>query len=94
MYMYLLSFIVVSLVVAYILQISFKKMEVRWGFWNRLLGAAIGAIAGDLALGDWGFMFGGYNVIAGIIGAAIIGWLYIYIMSRTSFGGHRPVKSS
>jgi len=94
MYMYIISFIVVSLVVAYILQITLKKREVPGGFWNRLLGAAVGAIAGDLVLGDWGYMFGGYNVIAGIIGAVIIGGLYIYLMSMSRFGGHRPAKTS
>ena len=94
MYMYIISFIVVSLIVAYILQISFRKLEVPGGYWNRLIGSAFGAIVGDLILGDWGLMFGGYNVIAGVIGALVIGWLYIYIMSRTKFGGHRPVKSS
>ena len=94
MYMYIISFIVVSLIVAYILQISFRKLEVPGGYWNRLIGSAFGAIVGDLTLGDWGWMFGGYNVIAGALSAFIIGALYIYIISKSSFGSHRPAKSS
>ena len=94
MYIYIISFIVVSLAVAYLLQITLKKREIPGGFWNRLLGAAVGAIAGDLLLGDWGYMLGGYNILAGIIGAVVIGALYIYLMSMSRFGGHRPAKTS
>lgn len=93
MYMYILSFLVVSIVIAYILQVAFKKREIPGGFWNRLLGAAVGAIGGDLILGDWGWMFGGYNVIAGVIGALVIGTLYIYLLSSSRFKGQRPAKS-
>ena len=80
--MYYLAVIVVSLIMAWLLQVIFSGKEMPGGYWNRLVGALIGAWIGDLILGDWGWMLAGYNVIAGIIGSFIVGWLYILIFAK------------
>lgn len=80
--MYFVVLIVTALVVAALLQAIFSSREVPGGYWNRLVGALIGAWVGDLILGDWAWMLAGYNVIAGIIGSFIIGMLYIMIVAK------------
>lgn len=80
--MYVLVLVILSVLMAGILQEAFKKMEIPGGYWNRLVGSVIGALVGDLVLGDWGWMLAGYNVIAGIIGSFLVGWLYITIVNR------------
>lgn len=82
--MYVLVLIVLSLIMAWMLQVIFKNIEVKGGYWNRLVGAIIGALLGDLILGNWGWMLAGYNVFAGIIGSFFIGWLYISIFKEKS----------
>lgn len=92
--MYVLVLIVVSLIMAWILQVAFKNIEVKevafknikvkGGYWNRFVGAIIGALLGDLILGNWGWMLGGYNVFAGIIGSFFIGWGYLSIFKQKS----------
>jgi len=82
--MYYVVLIVVSLLVAWVLQAIFKNLEIPGGYWNRLVGAVIGALLGDLLLGDWGWMLAGYNVIAGVIGAFVIGLLYIFLFNKFS----------
>lgn len=80
--MYVLVLVIVSLVMAWVLQTLFKSKEIPGGYWNRLVGAIVGALLGDLILGEWGWMLAGYNVFAGIIAAFLIGWLYIYILNK------------
>ena len=92
--MYFLVLIIVSLIMAWVLQTSFKSKEIPGGYWNRLVGAIIGALLGDLVLGDWGWMLAGYNVVAGIIAAFLIGWLYIYIVSKQFSGSKSSDKSA
>jgi uncharacterized membrane protein YeaQ/YmgE (transglycosylase-associated protein family) len=82
--MYVLVLIIVSLIMAWILQLVFKNLEIPGGYWNRLVGAVIGALVGDLVLGDWAWVPAGYNVIAGVIGAFLIGWLYIYLINKNT----------
>ncbi|HHU92213.1 MAG TPA: hypothetical protein GXZ20_03610 [Halanaerobiaceae bacterium] len=82
MWLYVLVLVVLSAVMAGVLQYVFKEMEVPGGYWNRLVGSVIGALVGDLVLNDWGWMLAGYNVIAGIIGSFLLGWLYIYLVNR------------
>ncbi|ACL70360.1 hypothetical protein [Halothermothrix orenii] len=80
--MYYLILIVVSLVVAGILHYALKEKTIPGGYWNLLVGSIIGAFLGDLILGDWAWMLAGYNVIAGIIGALVIGWLYTLLFNQ------------
>jgi uncharacterized membrane protein YeaQ/YmgE (transglycosylase-associated protein family) len=80
--MYVVVLAVIALIVAWLLQIIFKNIEIKWGYWNRVVGAAIGALLGDLILGNWGWMLGGFNVIAGIIGSFLIGWAYLLIFKK------------
>ena len=77
-----IGFVVLSVIMAGVLQFAFKNLEVPGGYWNRLVGSVIGALVGDLVLNDWGWMLAGYNVIAGIIGSFLLGWLYIYLVNR------------
>jgi len=77
--MYGLVLVVIALIMAWILQVVFKNMKIKGEYWNRFIGAVIGALLGDLLLGNWGWMLAGYNVIAGIIGSFLIGWLYMYV---------------
>ncbi len=80
--MYILTLIIISLIMAGILQGAFKTMEIPGGYWNRVVGAVIGALLGELALGDWGWMVAGFNIFAGLIGSFLIGWLYIVLFNR------------
>ncbi|KUK54831.1 MAG: hypothetical protein XD79_0831 [Atribacteria bacterium 34_128] len=80
--MYVVVLIVIALIIAWVLQMVFKDLEIKGGYWNRVVGAAIGALLGDLILGNWGWMLWGFNVIAGIIGSFLIGWLYIYLFKK------------
>jgi uncharacterized membrane protein YeaQ/YmgE (transglycosylase-associated protein family) len=74
---YVLVLIIIALIVAGLL-----NFEIKGGYWNRLVGTTIGALLGDLILGNWGWMLAGFNVIAGIIGAFLIGWLYILMFKK------------
>ncbi|NLM96280.1 MAG: hypothetical protein GX175_01445 [Halanaerobiaceae bacterium] len=83
--LYVLVLLVLSAIMAAILQYAFKKIELPWGYWNRLIGSVIGALAGELLLsriGEWGWILAGFNVIAGVIGAFVIGSLYIFIVNK------------
>lgn len=80
--MYVLVLIIIALIMAWLLQVIFKKIEIKGGYWNRLVGTTIGALLGDLILGNWGWMLGDFNVIAGIIGAFLIGWLYMLMFKK------------
>jgi uncharacterized membrane protein YeaQ/YmgE (transglycosylase-associated protein family) len=80
--MYILILIIVSLIMAGLLQAAFKNMEIPGGYWNRLVGAVIGALLGELILGDWGWVLAGFNVFAGVIGSFLIGWLYITLYDK------------
>lgn len=92
--MYYLVLVVLSVVMAGILHFVFKDLEVPGGFWNRLVGAVIGALVADLILGDWGWMLAGYNVIAGIIGSFLVGWLYIALVNRYTVGSSEKPKET
>ncbi|MDD5635065.1 MAG: hypothetical protein WCV43_04525 [Candidatus Caldatribacteriota bacterium] len=80
--MYVIILAVIALIIAWLLQIIFKAIEIKGGYWNRVVGAAIGALLGDLILGNWGWMLWGFNVIAGIIGSFLIGWIYMLIFKK------------
>jgi len=80
--MYVIILAVIALIIAWLLQVIFKAIEIKGGYWNRVVGAAIGALLGDLILGNWGWMLGGFNVIAGILGSFLIGWAYLLIFKK------------
>ncbi|MDD2352877.1 MAG: hypothetical protein PHX56_04870 [Atribacterota bacterium] len=80
--MYVIILAVIALIIAWLLQSIFKAIEIKGGYWNRVVGAAIGALLGDLILGNWGWMLWGFNVIAGIIGSFLIGWIYMLIFKK------------
>lgn len=46
------------------------------GWWASLIVTLIGSWLGDFLLGDWLWMWAGFNVIAGIIGAVVLNWLW------------------
>lgn len=96
MWLYVLVLVVLSAIMAGVLQLVFKNLEVPGGYWNRLVGAVIGAILGDLILGlrEWGWILAGYNVIAGIIGAFLVGWLYVYLVNRYTVGSSEKTHES
>lgn len=56
-----------------------KEKSLYGGIWVLLLASIIGAWLGDVILGDWGWMLAGYNVIAGIIGAFVLGWIWTLV---------------
>lgn len=80
--MYWLVLIILSLIMAGILKPIFKEKSVSNNYWIWLIVALVGGWLGDVILGNWWWMLAGYNVIAGIIGAFIIGWLYTLIFSQ------------
>ncbi len=45
-------------------------------WWTSLIAALVGSWLGDLLLGDWAWIVAGFNVIAGVIGAALLTWLW------------------
>ncbi|WCK55216.1 hypothetical protein PP175_04305 [Aneurinibacillus sp. Ricciae_BoGa-3] len=45
-------------------------------WWASLLATLIGGWLGDLLLGHWLWVFAGYNIIAGAIGAIVFNWLW------------------
>jgi uncharacterized membrane protein YeaQ/YmgE (transglycosylase-associated protein family) len=45
-------------------------------WWASLLATLIGAWLGDLLLGQWLWVFAGYSIIAGAIGAIVFNWLW------------------
>ena len=80
--MYFLVLLVIALIMAWLLQVIFSNKEVPGGYWNRLIGALIGAWIGDLALAEWGWMLAEFNVIAGLVGSFVIGWVYILLVAK------------
>lgn len=79
--MYWLVLLIVSLLMAWVLRALTKNQQVPGGYWNIFVGSLIGAWLGDLILGNW-WLVAGYNLVAGIIGSLVIGWLYIKLISK------------
>lgn len=46
------------------------------GWWASLIVALLGSWLGDLILGNWLWMWAGFNVLAGAIGAIVLTWLW------------------
>ncbi|HHV61315.1 MAG TPA: hypothetical protein GXX51_01530 [Firmicutes bacterium] len=81
--MYWLALIIVGLVISWIATVWYAKGKAIWGGWVTLLIASLlGSWLGDVVLGNWGWMIKGYNVIAGIIGALIISWLWALVAPK------------
>ena len=76
--MYWLVLIVISLIISWVFNNYYKEEQ----YWNLLVGALVGAWLGEIILGDWGWMLADFNVIAGIIGSIVIGWLYLLILTK------------
>ncbi len=78
--MYWITLIVVGLLVGWAVKGWLaKEKDLRGDPWARLLIAIIGAWLGGALLGKWGWMVSGYNVIAGIIGAFVLGWIWTLV---------------
>ncbi|MDC0761028.1 MULTISPECIES: hypothetical protein [Brevibacillus] len=52
------------------------------GWWASLIAALLGSWLGDLVLGDWLWMWAGFNVIAGVIGAVVVTWLWCLVVKQ------------
>ncbi|MFC8685259.1 hypothetical protein [Brevibacillus porteri] len=52
------------------------------GWWASLIAALLGSWLGDLVLGDWLWMWAGFNVIAGAIGAVVVTWLWCLVRKQ------------
>lgn len=70
-----ITIIIVGLVLGWLIHAYGTKKVYPGGIWVALLAGLVGAWLGDLILGDWGWMLGGANVIAAIIGAAVVAWI-------------------
>jgi uncharacterized membrane protein YeaQ/YmgE (transglycosylase-associated protein family) len=49
-----------------------------------LIAALIGSWLGDFVLGDWIWVVGGFNIIAGAIGAVILNWLWSLVRGKAA----------
>lgn len=74
--MYWLVWLVVGLVSWWAMGQWAKGNEGWGGKWAALVMSLVGAGLGDFALGDWLWMLEGYNVVAGLIGAVVVNWLW------------------
>jgi uncharacterized membrane protein YeaQ/YmgE (transglycosylase-associated protein family) len=52
------------------------------GWWASLIAALLGSWLGDWVLGDWVWVAAGFNVIAGIIGAVVLTWLWNLVSKK------------
>ncbi len=78
--MYWVTLIVVGLIVGWAVKSWLAQDKtLRSEPWLRFLITIIGAWLGDAILGDWGWMLAGYNVIAGIIGSFVLGWIWTLV---------------
>lgn len=70
-----IAIIIVGLVVAWLIQAYVVKKKYPGGIWLALVVGLVGAWIGGSFLGTWGWMLGGANVIASILGAGILAWI-------------------
>ncbi len=63
---------------------SEKLNKIYGTYWSALIANILGAWVGDALLGDWGWMAGGFNVIAGFIGAIVIEYVWYLIVRNKS----------
>ncbi len=82
--LYWLLLLVTGLVVGYALNpLVFKGKTFKYGgTWSVLGSSLIGAWGGDYFLGDWGLVYGDYNLIAGLIGAVVLNFVWDYIAMK------------
>lgn len=52
------------------------------GWWASLIAALVGSWLGDFLLGDWVWLVGGFNVLAGAIGAIALTWLWSLVPKK------------
>ncbi|MGE5576237.1 MAG: hypothetical protein ACM3TT_03450 [Syntrophothermus sp.] len=75
--MYWLVLLIVGILVCWLATVWFAKEKQVYGGWGAILIASlVGAWLGDVALKDWGWVLARFNVIAGLIGAAVLSWLW------------------
>ncbi|GAB7386805.1 hypothetical protein BSNK01_06410 [Bacillaceae bacterium] len=80
--MYWIVWVIISLIAWWGMD-RLLKAKPGWGGWvSSLIVSLIGALLGDLLLGDWWWMLAGYNVIAGLLGAVVLTWVWRYVTSR------------
>ena len=85
--MYWLVLIILSLIMAFLLKTLFKEKYVSENYLIWLVVAFVGAWLGDVVLGDWWWIIADFNVIAGIIGSLVIGWIYTLIFAQIGQSG-------
>ncbi|WJQ82435.1 hypothetical protein [Brevibacillus brevis] len=73
---------VVGVVVWWAMSLICKGKANGSGWWASLIAALLGSWLGDLVLGDWLWMWAGFNVIAGAIGAVVITWLWCLVVKQ------------
>ncbi|NRR04658.1 hypothetical protein HP570_20810 [Brevibacillus sp. RS1.1] len=73
---------VVGVVVWWAMSLICKGKATGSGWWASLIAALLGSWLGDLVLGDWLWMWAGFNVFAGAIGAVVITWLWCLVVKQ------------
>jgi uncharacterized membrane protein YeaQ/YmgE (transglycosylase-associated protein family) len=59
-----------------------KGNEGFGGWWATFLAALVGAWLGNWVLGSWWWVLEGFNVVAGLIGALVLGWIWNLIKTQ------------
>ncbi len=67
---------VVSLVVWVLMNYFTTGQAAGKGWWASLIVTLVGTWLGTFLLGSWAWVVAGFNVIAGIIGGAVLHWLW------------------
>lgn len=81
--MYWLVLVVVGVILALVVNpLLTRKKKIPGGLWTALIANLVGAWLGDVVLGDWAWMLYSYNVIAGIIGAIVINYLWVLVAGK------------
>ncbi|WNC15684.1 GlsB/YeaQ/YmgE family stress response membrane protein [Brevibacillus brevis] len=74
--MYWIVWALVGLVVWWAVNMVMTGKAGGNNWWASLIVALLGSWLGDVLLGNWLWMWAGFNVIAGVIGAVVLTWLW------------------
>ncbi len=76
--MYWLVLLIVGILIGWLATVWFAGEKQLYGGWGAVLIASlVGAWLGDLVLQDWGWTIARFNIIAGVIGAGVLSWLWV-----------------